>query len=182
MRPDEPMTTAVSFENIHEHVVALDQSPHGSWFVDPSKHNIHPAHVKLIQPLDKPAAKFLWDYISASNLHAQVPFKNGFFRTVVKTKVLLNNTQEIKKWLYRLGIPFDKMVYLSWQPHDGMVVPWKMVVKYSEVLASGGGDLTIIDASLNWAVLFYHEGDIFLGTNEDYNADEHVKHEEFDSF
>ncbi len=172
----------IGFENIHEHVVSLEQWRYKWRFDNPAEQNIHPEHLKLIQPLDKEAAKFLSDYISNSRLHDHVPFKKGFFRTVVKTQVHLDNKQEIKKWLYRIGLPFDKPVYLSWTHEDAMIVPWKMVVKYSEDLALGGDDLTIIDASLNWAVLFYHEGDLFFGTNEEYNADEHVKHEEFDSF
>jgi len=31
-----------------------------------------------------------------------------------------------------------------------------------------GDDLTVIDASLNWALLFYHEGEIYFGSNENF--------------
>jgi hypothetical protein len=172
----------ISFENIQDHVLSLDQSPFENWMVDAAKHNIPPAHIQLIQPLDKEAAKFLSDFISSTNLHAQVPFKKGFFRTVEKTFVQVNNQADIKKWLYRRGLKFDKTVYLSWQPDLAAIVPWKMIVKYSEEFAGGGDDLTIFDASLNWAILFYHEGDVFFATNENYEPIKPLSDEEFDSF
>ncbi len=126
-------------------------------------------HLAQLMPLDNDAAKFLWDYIVKSGLHNDTPFKKDFFRTIDKAKILINNEAEIKKWLYQRGIPFDKLVYLSWQPTDAMIVPWKLLIKYFDSFYYGGSDdLTIIDQSLNWALLFYHEDELYFGTNKDF--------------
>ncbi len=50
-----------------------------------------------------------------------------------------------------------------------MIVPWKLVVKYFDSFYYGGSDdLTIIDKSLNWALLFFHEDEIYFGTNNEF--------------
>ena len=50
-----------------------------------------------------------------------------------------------------------------------MAFLWKLLVKYFDDFYYGSSDdLTIIDESLNWAVLFYHENEIYFGSNEKY--------------
>ncbi len=60
-------------------------------------------------------------------------------------------------------MPFNKNVFLSWQPEDAMIVPWKLLIKYFDSFYYGGDDLTIIDESLNWSILFYHEDEVYFG-------------------
>ena len=51
-----------------------------------------------------------------------------------------------------------------------MIVPWKILIKYFDDFFYGGSDdLTVIDKSLNWALLFHHESEIYFGSNEKYN-------------
>jgi hypothetical protein len=84
-------------------------------------------------------------------------------------RILDGNETEIKKWLYHRGLPFDKPVFLSWDEKDAMIVPWKLLIKYFDSFYYGGSDdLTIIDQSLNWALLFFHEDEIYFGTNKDF--------------
>lgn len=121
--------------------------------------------------MNKKASQYLWEFIVQNNLHDDVPFKKGFFKIVDKAQILNDNQKEIKKWLYQRGFPFDKPVFLSWQPTEAMVVPWKIFIKYFDSFYYGNSDdLTVIDRSLNWALLFYHEDEIYFGTNEKYIA------------
>jgi hypothetical protein len=129
-------------------------------------------HLEQLKPLDTKATKFVWDYISETNLHANVPFKKDFFRTIDKARISNNNEKEIKKWLYQRAIPFDRPVFLSWQPTDAMIVPWKLLIKYFDSFYYPGDDLTVIDESLTWALLFYHEDEIYFGTNKDFKPSE----------
>lgn len=155
----------VDFNNIEESIVALSESKLQWLFVG---ENIQQEHLDQIKPLDSKGAKFLWDYISDCDLHNDIPFRKGFFRTIDKALVTNDNQSVIKKWLYQRGLPFDKQVYLSWQPNEALILPWKLLVKYYEVFAHPGADLTVIDESLTWALLFYHENEIYFGTNNDY--------------
>ena len=54
-----------------------------------------------------------------------------------------------------------------------MIVPWKLLIKYFDDF-DYADDLTVIDQSLNWAMLFFHEGTIYFGSNEKYEQDSNL--------
>ncbi|MBC7586813.1 MAG: hypothetical protein H7178_00525 [Chitinophagaceae bacterium] len=141
-------------------------------------HNIPDIHLEQLKPLDKIASEFLWNYISDSELHDNVPFKINFFKTIDKAKIELDNKAVIKKWLYQRGLPFDKQVFLSWQPNEAMIVPWKLFIKYFDSFYHSD-DLTIIDQSLTWALLFYHESEIYFGTKSNFKPSEDFANRQF---
>jgi hypothetical protein len=161
---------AISFENIYEHVTAMDDF-RLKWRFTEEYNRLPDSHLAQLKPLNKKASEFLWNYISGTNLHDNTPFKKGFFKTVDKAKILEENQKEIKKWLYQRGLPFEKDVFLSWQPTDAMIVPWKLLIKYFDSFYFAD-DLTVIDQSLNWALLFYHEDEIYFGTNTNFKPSE----------
>ena len=161
----------IGFDNIYDHVISIDKF-RLKWRFTDLKYDLLPdIHLNQLKPLDIKAANFLWDYISVSNLHNDTPFTKGFFRTIDKARITDDNKQEIKKWLYQRAIPFDKDVFLSYEPDDAIIVPWKIFIKYFDSFHYSD-DLTIIDESLTWALLFYHEGEIYFGTNKDYKPSE----------
>ena len=122
-------------------------------------------------PLNKIGANFLANYISDCRVHSNIPFKNDLFQTLDKVKILGENKKEITKWLYQRAIPFNEKVYLSWDGENGMITKWKFVVKYwDSIFYSGSDDLTIFGQSLEWALLFFHEDEIYFGTNKEYET------------
>lgn len=159
----------IDFDNIFEHTIPMDKFRLNWRFTDEKYYELPKQHLEQLNPLNNEASKFLSDFIANTNLHNETPFKKDFFRTIDKAKILSGNEKEIKKWLYHRGIPFDKQVYLSWDSENAMIVPWKLVVKYFDSFYYGGSDdLTIIDKSLNWALLFFHEDEIYFGTNNEF--------------
>ena len=163
----------INFDNIFDHVISLDNFLL-KWRFTEDKYDVLPdQHLEQLKPLDKVASHCLWNYISQTNLHSDVPFKKDFFRTVDKTKILDGNEKEIKKWLYQRGLAFDKQVFLSWDEENAMIVPWKLLIKYFDSFYyPSSDDLTVFDKSLNWALLFYHEEEIYFGTNKDFKPSE----------
>ena len=157
----------VDFNTIEECIVPMEDFVLKWRFTEEKYHKISQQHLEQLKPLNHEAARFVWNYISQSGLHDDVPFKKDFFRTIDKMKISLGNEKDVKKWLYQRGFPFDKPVYLSWQPTEAMLVPWKLFIKYFDSFYYAD-DLTIIDSSLNWAILFYHEDEIYFGTNENF--------------
>jgi hypothetical protein len=157
----------VDFDNIKDHVISMDDFNLKWRFTDENYDKLPQLHIDQLKPLDHPASKFLWDFIVATNLHNDIPFKHDFFRNIDKAKILEGNEKEIKKWLYQRRIPFDKMVYLSYQPDTAIIVPWKLLIKYFDSFYYSD-DLTVFDQSLNWALLFFHEDEIYFGTNKDF--------------
>lgn len=143
------------------------------WRFTDSKYDLlSPEHVSQIQPLDDKSAHLLWKLILDSDVHAADPFEPGFFRHVESISVGDNSHGDhdedarIRKWLYRCAIPFDQIVYLSWQPQWAVMTTWKMLTKYWMAFYYPiSDDLSIIDESLQWCVLFHHEHRIHFGTN-----------------
>lgn len=157
----------IGFDNILDHIISMDDFALKWRFTEDKYDKLPPLHLEQLKPLDEQASKFLSDYIDLSSLHYDIPFKRNFFRILDKIEITESDDIEIKKWLYQRGLPFEKDVYLSWGPSSAMIVPWKLVVKYFNAFYySSSDDLTVIDQSLNWALLFFHEDEIYFGTNE----------------
>jgi hypothetical protein len=157
----------INFSNIHDHTIPLKEFYLKWRFTDENFDAFPEHHLNLLKPLDKEASNFLSHFINDANLHEQFPFKYDFFRVIDKVDILNGNKPEIKKWLYQRGLPFKKSVYLSWEPNLAMIVPWKSLIKYYDSFYyESSDDLTVIDDSLNWALLFHHEGVIYFGTNQ----------------
>lgn len=170
----------IGFDNIQDNLIDLNDF-RLKWRFTDAKYNLLPnEHLELLKPLNKNASNFLWNYIMTVDLHKETPFKKGLFKSIDKAKISDGNESEIKKWLYQRGFPFEKEVYLSWQPDEGMIIPWKILIKYfDDFYYSGSDDLTVIDKSLNWALLFYHESEIYFGSNEKYNPSDNFNNINF---
>lgn len=159
----------IDFDNISDHIISINEFQLSWRFTNDQHHKLPDQHLQQIKPLDKAASQFLWNFISQTELHHGTPFKKDFFRTIDKAKILDDNKTEIKKWLYQRGFPFEKLVFLSWDPENSMIVPWKILIKYYDSFYyPSSDDLTVMDQSLNWALLFYHEDEIYFGTNKDF--------------
>ena len=165
------------FTNLGDHVISIDRFQDKWRLVDDLYGKIADEHINQLKPLDVEASRFLWDYLSITNLHYDIPFKKDFFQTIDKAKVLDDNLQDVKKWLYHRGLPFEKEVILSWQPTDAMMMPWKLLIKYFDHF--GSCDLTVFEQSLQWAILFYHEDEIYFGTKKEFKPSSEFNNYDF---
>lgn len=157
----------VDFSNIKEHVILMGDFSLRWRFTEPEYKVLPKIHLNQIKPLDKEASKFLSDYIDDTRLHLNVPFKKDFFKSIDKKFIFEGNEKDVKKWLYQRGIAFEKEVYLCYDSETAIIAPWKLVIKYFDDFHYAD-DLTVIDQSLNWALLFFHEGEIYFGSNMKY--------------
>ncbi|RFZ95257.1 hypothetical protein D0C36_06940 [Mucilaginibacter conchicola] len=155
----------VGFDNVYDHVISVDDFVLKWRFNSPAYNELPKLHLDQLKPLDKEGSRFLWDFISETRLHNDMPFKKNFFDVIDYTRIFEGNKIEIKKWLYQREIPFKKDVFLSYQPDIALIVPWKLLIKYFDDFQYAD-DLTVIDESLNWALLFHHEGMIYFGSNK----------------
>ncbi len=159
----------MTFQELNNHIIPMSEF-RLKWRFTEEKYNCLPEqHLNELKPLDNIGAEFLSDYLDECKVHHQMPFKKGLFRNLDKIKILDGDEKKIMKWLYKRAKPFDKEVFLCWDNSDGMVTKWKYVVKYwDSIFYSGSDDLTIFDQSLEWALLFFHESEIYFGTNKKY--------------
>jgi hypothetical protein len=157
----------IDFDNIFEHVISMDNFNLNWRFTDEKYDKLPEQDIKLLKPLNKAASTFLSEYISKINLHEDIPFKKNFFNTIENVTILDGNEKDIKKWLCERGLPFDKPVFISWDKENAMIVPWKLLIKYFDSFYyPSSDDLTIIDRSLDWALLFSHWDEIYFGTKK----------------
>lgn len=140
-------------------------------FTDPNYSVLPDEHLNQIRPLSPKSARQIWRFILDTDLHRDVPFRQGFFQHVESTGIVDShgNGEEdarIRKWLYRCAIPFDRRIFLVWQPEWVIETSWKMLVKYwTDFYYPISDDLTVCDESLQWALLFHHKDEVFFGTN-----------------
>ncbi|MFB9842550.1 hypothetical protein [Mucilaginibacter ginsenosidivorans] len=164
---------SIGFENLDDHVIPMAEFLLKYRFTDPDYEELPQSHLAQLKPLDTHGSKFLWNYIKEANIHLDFPFKRDLFNVIDKFMITGDDEQETKKWLYKRGFPFDKPVYLSWQPDLAMIIPWELLIKYFDAFYySIADDLTVIDQNLNWALLFFHEHEIYFGSNEKYTPHE----------
>lgn len=152
--------------------MAISEWPMKWRFTDPKYNQLSPRHLSQITTLSPSGAKRLGDIIARSRLHDGIPFVDGFFNRVESTSIgdSYDNVEEdsrIRKWLFERGIAFATPIYLSWQPELAVKTSWKILVKYwSDFYYPISDDLTVIDGTFRWAVLFFHEHELFFGSNQ----------------
>jgi hypothetical protein len=71
----------------------------------------------------------------------------------------------VSSWLSLIGFPANKEIYLSWNEDMGMITNWGMLLKYFDDFAYlGADDLTVFDPSFGWALLFFHNCNVYFGS------------------
>ncbi len=131
--------------------------------------------------LDKAASKFMYDLLESSKLITGglwSPFAKGNFKTVEEFSNfsdLEESKQQLKKWLFQRGIPFQNWVFVLPNYNDyPMLTTWKMIIKYGSRMFFAD-DITIFDASLNWCLLYYHDDKLSFGKDNIYDNTEDYK-------
>ncbi|WP_194777641.1 hypothetical protein [Pararhodonellum marinum] len=157
----------INFANIQNPIIEMHDFEL-KWRFTEEKYDILPAsNLDQIKPLSYEAADFLHQYIRSTELHADEPFKKSLFQKVEHMYILEGNEKEVKNWLYQRGIPVDKNVLVSWSKEVGVMVPWKILIEhFDSFYYAGSDDLTVLDESSAWALLFAHWDTIFFGTKE----------------
>ena len=136
-------------------------------------------HKEQIRFLDKTARKYLFSFTNPSaNLFtgdSWDPFAKGNFKTQEECDHLLNTTEsnrQLRKWLFKRGIPFKTWVFVLFELYDDpIMMTWKMLVKYSDLIFFGE-DVMVFDRSLNWALFYFHENQLFFGKDNIYDPAE----------
>lgn len=136
-------------------------------------------HKEQILFLNKTAREYLIRFSGPSaNLvtgHSWDPFVKGNFKTVEECPVLYDlpeGHQLLKKWLFHRGIAFKTWVFVLFEGFDDpMMMTWKMLVKYSDLIFFGE-DVMVFDNSLNWCLFYYHENQLFFGKDNMYDPTE----------
>jgi len=72
--------------------------------------------------------------------------------------------QQVKKWLYERGIPFDSKVFWVTQPEWGLILTWKMLIKFSDRIFFATDEI-IWDKTLNWCLIYDHNDIFYFGKN-----------------
>jgi hypothetical protein len=148
----------ITIDNIEEFNIPFEDFI-GKWiFTDEFDKPAPIEHIDQITILNKEASKFLFDLESKLCIDCTPKF----FKNV--HKFTPNGTKEIKKQLYKLGIPFSQKVFFPFNIDMGFVLTWKMVIKYSHTLFWANDQLAW-DKTLNWKLIFHHDGEFTFAKN-----------------
>ncbi len=144
-----------------------------AWRLEQWGSRIPENHLAQMFALNDGDSRRVWSHTVSAGIHDALTFKRGLYSTVESLRLNPVERQEefkqqgpvVKKWLFHRGVPFRQRVYLSYQPDTAVVTTWKMVILYWDLFYySISDDLTVIDDSSQWALLFFHEHEVFWGS------------------
>ncbi len=144
-----------------------------SWRLEGWGSPVPPHHLAQMRALSGVDAARVWKLILDLGVHDEFPFRRGLFDSVQSLSLqpvshqdeLAAERPRVKKWLFKQGVPFRRPVYLSYQPDTAVLTTWKMLIRYWDLFYySISDDLTVIDDTLNWVLLFYHEHELYFGS------------------
>lgn len=130
--------------------------------------------------LNKPATDGLIELAHAARLVTDGgwdPFSGSNFKTVETFNDFSStdeSRQHLKKWLYQRGIAFSNWVFLLQNTEPGIMITWKLVLRYSPFIFPGD-DVMIFDRTLNWCLFYYHEDTMFFGRDISFDPSEDEK-------
>lgn len=139
-------------------------------------------HKDQIFFLNNEASEFVLEYFNASKISKSwtEPISDLYFKKIEKFEIS-ENFDELKKWLFNQGIPFDKFVFFIGDRSNQIVMlTWKTVIKYCEGIFFSE-DLYIFDQSLNWALFYHHENEIIFGSEKNYDKEIYYKKTEINN-
>jgi hypothetical protein len=161
----------ITLDNIEKFTIQLQEHPM-KWIFESDKGQLPSAeHLDQIFPLTKEASRFLWDFQSKIRINSFYPNIERYFKDIDEFSFGENMEDQVKKWLYRRGIPFKNKVFLSLQPDSAVVTTWKMIIHYSPDIFFGH-DLTVWDRTINWGLYFNHNDVFHFGRNRIYDGQE----------
>lgn len=162
-------TSEITLENLEGFCVPLESHPL-KWKFEDEDGFISDEYKDQIIPLHPKAAQFLWNFESTQRQLGNIPKMQLHYKKTSEFYIGTSSNQDVKKWLYNLGIPFDQKVFWRDQPEWGFILTWKMIIKFSEDLFFGS-DVVLWDRSLNWCLNYHHDDKFYFGRDRIDNAD-----------
>lgn len=161
----------ITLENLETYTVPLHEHPMRWLFEDADGNPPPDSYRDQILPLNKEASHFLWKMESDFRIGEFFPHPEKMFRDIAEFSFGENMEKDVKKWLYRRGIPFRQKVFVVFQPDTAFIMTWKMVVHFSPDLFFGH-DLIVWDNTVNWALLYNHNDYFIFGRNRIFDGQE----------
>jgi len=125
-----------------------------------------------IIPLSTEASNYVWNFEMSQKYLGSKFLDNGYFKDGEEYDFRGKTDKEVKKWLYKRGIPFDGKVFWITHPSCGFVLTWKMLIKFWEDIFTGSDEI-VWDKTLNWTLAYNHNEVFYFSKNRVYNSDIH---------
>jgi hypothetical protein len=126
---------------------------------------LSPAHLAHIKFLDAKSSAHLLQTTSPW-VSQTPPFRHAYFSNVATTPIAgyrPDEIQQMRKWLYQRGVPFQRRVFLSWDNYTAAITTWKMMVRYWNVFwHPSSDDLFVFDEAQSWLLFLWHEEQMFF--------------------
>lgn len=163
----------VHFDNLKTHATDFPETWTFLWSPEEAA-DIPQTHKDQIFFLDAAATTFVQQYIASAKMVTGPlwkPFNERYFKTIETFEITTDTQQHVKKWLYEKPIPFDHFVLVDAdRSGQAVLLTWKMVLHYWEGLFFAD-DLLIFDASLTWGLFYFHEDQLYFGSNKIYDKE-----------
>lgn len=162
----------ITLDNIEEFSIPLREHPLKWRFEGENDKLPSQEFMDQITPLLPAAARYLWKFESTQRYLGDKFIDSKYFKYREEFVTVGKTTEEVKKWLYQRGIPFDQKVFYVTQPEWGFVLTWKMIIKFWEEIFFGS-DEVIWDRTLNWVLVHDHNDVFYFGKDRLFNSRQH---------
>ncbi|MEL7118310.1 MAG: hypothetical protein AAFO07_02685 [Bacteroidota bacterium] len=159
-----------SLDNIEAFSIPLLEHPLKWKFEEGEGSGVSPEFEDQIIPLNEEGTHFLWKFFNSQKIFRDKFIKPEYFTKREEYFSGDKSEEEVKKWLYNRGIPFDNKVFWVPQPKWGFVLTWKMVIKFSHELFFGTNEL-IWDRTLNWVLTYDHNEAFYFAKDRIFNTE-----------
>lgn len=158
----------INLENLADHQLPLREHPR-KWLFEDEKGQISPEYEDQIIVLDKAASVVVSQFYRSQRQLGDYVEMDKYYSFTSRHYIETLSKQEVKKLLYSFGIPFKRFVIWYDQPGESFLLTWKMLIHFSEDIFFGD-DILLWDHTLNWHLIYEHNGTLFFGKNRIENA------------
>jgi hypothetical protein len=165
------MENKITLEHIHTFSIPLSEHP-GKWKFISEKEQLSNEYKDQIVALNPKASSFLREFKNSQKYLSSTINIAKYFNEVTYFSKTNTTNQNVKKWLYEKGIPFNQRVFCFIENNWGFLLTWKMLIKFSDSLF-GGSEVYSWDKTSNWCLIYDHEDVFCFGKNLNYNSEKH---------
>ena len=170
----------VVIEQLKNHSIEMENFKLKWRFTDIHWNKLPEIKLSQIIPLSRTGANVISEIIKKEKISLNIPFTHNHFRTIDKAKILENNEQIVKEWLFKRTIPLEQEIILYWDNETAAITNWKIFVEYfDDFFYLGSDNLEVFGESLNWMLLCFHEAELYFGTNNQFKPSNQFEHHDF---
>jgi hypothetical protein len=139
-----------------------------AWRWNDPHQRVLPADVLAkVRPLTQDKAKGVYNQLGRRSLHEDEGFLPVSFRLVNKVNTSAIYPGVVRHWLEAHIQDHDQAIIVSWEPTIAVATTADIFCRFwDDFCYPSSDDVTILPLSEDWALVYWHEEELFFGKNK----------------